>query len=99
MVLKGLILDSWLIWLCQITTCRIANVVCLYVCVFRQSYRAEFWADVASAKLTEYIWVESSSLSVWASLSSVCSTSHAVDASEFICCVYISILPSLIHTE
>ena len=37
-----------------------------------------------------------SSLSVLASLSSMYKTPHpVVDASEFICCIYISLLPSL----
>ena len=43
--LKGLILDYWLILLCQITVCRVTDChlsVCLCVCVCRLSYRSQF---------------------------------------------------------
>ena len=46
---KGLIVDYWLIWLCQITTCRITNC-CPSVSV--DSYRPKFlgnWPQVNSA--------------------------------------------------
>ena len=55
-VLKGLILDYWLIWLCQIASYGIANC-CLSVCVyaFRLSYRPEHLAKLVTGQLSSAI--------------------------------------------
>ena len=95
-ILKGPILDYWLIWLSQTTTYTIANC-CLPVSlsVSVDSYRSECLAYIGHWSTQLMQLVASSSLLVLTSLSSVYSTVHyVVDISELICCMYINIIPS-----
>ena len=90
MALKGLILDYWLIWLCQITAYVIANH-CVILCVFafRLPFKPKFLAQLANGQLSSHNQAVLSALAVLASLCSLYSTTHHLFyAIEYMCCIY-----------
>ena len=98
--LKGLIADYWLIWLCKSQPIELHIFVSLCECVCRLLYRPVILAEYANSQPANAVRLHQNHLSVLASLSSVYIIAHhLVDTSEFICCQYISILPSLMDIE